>query len=795
MQLFKSILSLFILLSTASLVVGQQVYDSTNKKIIVLDTVVIKESPIIHKKDTTEYNASRFPTRDYAALSELLQLLPGIRLNNDGTLTINGQQIDRIMVDGKPFFDGSPQTALEHLPADIVKKIQMFASKNPNSMGLPLLSGQPGPKTLNILLKAGKQKGDFGKVIAGAGTDNAYTSNADLNHMNGGQQISLIEDAGNAGSDNMIDPNINGITRRINGGINYRDSRSEKTSVNGSVQASDTHNDNVQRSRFINIYTGDSSVIQNLNMHAVTNANVQSANINIDHNPDQQNIFSFQPRLSIRHSNTTTTQQGAQQNAATGDTVYTNSGNANSNNKNTIASALLQYTHRWKQPAQNLSLGVNINSNNGEHDINTYTDINMLNTVKDQHLYNNTSDKALSIAPFINYVMPVGEKNLLNVQGNYADSRDDMSYRVYSGKNLNILDTTQSNDYLSNYQTANMQFSFRRQWKMISLQAGTGIEADWLSGDNQTANTKTTRHFLNPLPAVTFTMTLAGNKSINASYTGKPVSVSVQQLQPVAATSDSLFIQEGNPDLLQPYMHSMNISYTAGNVNQFSAAFSMNATMHSIQESLTLLDHGVQVSKPVNIDGEHAMDLALNYSIPALDKKYGYTFSARASYSKVPVLSNGSRNDGRIFNVAGNLTWSYVQREGMNFSLTASPGYNTIQTEAGTDSEYFTGSFNGKCSYFHGDWSGTLMAYYVYNSSLPAGYGIKYPITISSVSYRFLQHKQAEVKLSVSDLFNQQSGIKRSITASSISDVWTKTRGRYMMCTFTYNFRKFPGKK
>ncbi|WP_343669632.1 outer membrane beta-barrel protein [Chitinophaga sp.] len=769
-------------------------------KVKMLDTIVVLESAVIVKKDTTEFNASRFPTPDYASLDALLALLPGIQLNN-GVITVNGQEVDHILIDGKPFFDGSPRMALEHLPADIIKKIQVYASKDKNNIGFPSLPGLPGNKTLNILLKDDKKKGNFGKILAGAGTSGTYTANADLNHMNGGQQLSIISKATNVTPESRISNTSNGITRQIEGGINYRDSRDDKVSINGSVQTNDMRNESTRRSHLLNIYSGDSSTVKNMNVKAISDSRISLVNATIEYKPDEQDVISIQPRVSLQQGNTSSGQDGYHQYASSKDTIYKTNGNNYSNSNNTAASSLLQYTHNWKQPGKILIASLNIAGNTNHRSVTAFTQTNTSSQINEQHQHNTNSESILGIDPSVTYTMPIRDKLMLNLQGKYSYKYDAMSYKVYSyneeGKYFDIIDTSNSNDYLSIYQTGMIQATLSRQWKLISLQAGTGVESDWLLGNNQTENKQTSRKFLNVLPEVMLGFNVGKDRNVLLSYSGKPISVDVQQLQPVSVTTDSLYITEGNPDLLQPYIHTISFSYSAitSHSGSFSASFSANSTRHSIQQSLTLKDNGVQVSKPVNLNGAQDFSLQLNYSIPAINRKSSYGFSTNNRYSKTPVISNGIRNDSRIYNLSAGFTYSYIQKDGVNFSFSTTPGYSAIQTINGTNSQYFTTSFNSTLSYFWQYWSGAFTAYYTYNNSLPSSYRTKYPTAITSITYRFLKHKQAELKFSIIDLFNQQSGVSRSITASVISDSWTQTRGRYFQGTISYNFRKFGTKK
>ena len=80
-------------------------------------------NPILVKKDTIEYNAASFKTSDNDMLEDLLKKLPGVEVNSDGTITANGETINKITIDGKTFFLDDPQLASKNLPAKIIEKV------------------------------------------------------------------------------------------------------------------------------------------------------------------------------------------------------------------------------------------------------------------------------------------------------------------------------------------------------------------------------------------------------------------------------------------------------------------------------------------------------------------------------------------------------------------------------------------------------------------------------------------------------------------------------------------------
>ena len=94
-----------------------------------IEEVKISASPVKIKKDTIEFNASAIKVRPDSKIEELLKQIPGVEISNEGKITVNGKEVDQIMINGKPFFDKDGKIALQNLPADIIKNIQFTTTK------------------------------------------------------------------------------------------------------------------------------------------------------------------------------------------------------------------------------------------------------------------------------------------------------------------------------------------------------------------------------------------------------------------------------------------------------------------------------------------------------------------------------------------------------------------------------------------------------------------------------------------------------------------------------------------
>ena len=115
---------------------------------IELDEVIIKnEAPIRIKKDTIEFNASSFKLRPDANVEALLKELPGVTIDIDKKITVNGKKVNQVLVNGKPFFDTDGKIALQNLPAELIKKVQVSEStfSTAKQMYLSIAAGKTKP--------------------------------------------------------------------------------------------------------------------------------------------------------------------------------------------------------------------------------------------------------------------------------------------------------------------------------------------------------------------------------------------------------------------------------------------------------------------------------------------------------------------------------------------------------------------------------------------------------------------------------------------------------------------------
>ena len=186
-----------------------------NRQDMVLDEVVVtaRFNPIIIRGDTIEYNTDAYRIQDSDVVEDLLRRLPGVEVNQDGTVTVGGQQITRVYVDGRQFFGDDPRVALRNLPANVVDRVQVVDRRSDQAQ-FTGIEDDNTERILNLTLRPGNRDGTFGRALAGWGADipkgvnelnHRYDANGLLAYFSGNTQVAALISSNNTNNINFTD--------------------------------------------------------------------------------------------------------------------------------------------------------------------------------------------------------------------------------------------------------------------------------------------------------------------------------------------------------------------------------------------------------------------------------------------------------------------------------------------------------------------------------------------------------------------------------------------------------------
>jgi len=644
------------------------------------EVVVTSESPVVVKNDTVQFNASGFKTKPNATVEDLLKKIPGVEVDKEGNVKAQGEDIQKVYVDGKEFFGNDPKLATKNLTADMVESIQVFDDMSDQAKFTKIDDGSRS-KTLNIKLKKDKNKGFFGRALAAYGSDDRYEANLSFNRFVGEKRISVLFNANNINKQGFSFSDIissmggfggfgggrggggggfggmqvtslrggfggfgggtsTGIIRSLSTGVNYTDLWAGKIKVSGSYFYSNSRP--VQEQSSLRRTTsklldgsGDSIAIRNSTTFSENLNQNHRFNLRMEYQIDSMNSIIYIPSLTLQHSenfsnDSTYTQvnvPGASYLLNTGKTMNTNERDGLNFGNN------LLFRHKFKKTGRTLTMGWNNTIGNSKSESVTLSanDIYKNDGTLERSIYQNrqtnqrtqTNNNVLSTS----YTEPIGLNKLVEINYAYTFNKNTSDKKTYDYNSIsdkydspNLMLT---NDFENLFLAHRFGVNFRVQEKKYNYQLGLGVQQSTLESNSYQAVTGkdslTRANYTNYFPVANFNFTPARNKNLRFRYSGRTNQPSISQLQNVLDVSDPLNLSIGNPDLEQEFTHNFNVNYNTFDVLTFkyiAANISYTATNNKIVNSIESRPGGIQFTKPVNIDGYTRVFSFLTLGLP-----------------------------------------------------------------------------------------------------------------------------------------------------------------------------------
>ncbi|MFY7965352.1 MAG: outer membrane beta-barrel protein [Chitinophagaceae bacterium] len=825
------------------------------QKVETLGEVVITQSPVIIKKDTIEYNASSFKTKPNSLAEDLLKKMPGMQVDKDGNIKAAGEQVQRVLVDGKRFFGDDPKMATKNLPSDVIDKIQVFDALSDQSTFTGFDDGNR-TKTINIITKKDKRKGWFGKGSVGLGSDGDQLlndHNVNVSNFNNGRQITITGQGNNVNKQNfsvqdflgtlgnsggnvrgfgggggrsgggmasMVQALVGsngggGIVNTWSGGLNYSDdlggTNSKRNELNGSGFYNNQRTNRTSNSYTENLTSGqpDSSIFSSQLQSSITHNKNGRFSFNIEKELDSlgTNSFIFRPNISFQN---TIKSSESSTNSTKSKTIQLTNSNARTGSENTGYNGNIDFTfrHRFKKKGRtvslNTSLGRNDNDGNGNnYSLNDYYKngtVTRIDTIDQNYIsYSSTKNYGTTLS----YTEPVGKFSQIEIAYNHNYSQTESDKKTFSyddvikGYITPVANLT--NEFRNTYKSDRGTVSYRLTKTKFNFTIGNGIQWGNLNSVNKTTGNIIIQDYINLFPTANFNYTFTKTKNLRFNYSGRTSQPSVTQLQPVLDNSDPLNIKLGNPDLKQKFTHNFRGFYTSFNIltqKVFFATVNASFVSNDIQNSVIVANNGVQITRPVNLNGTYNIVGYVNYGFPLRKPKsnlnLGLNYTRLQSQTLINDISNYSRNT----TLGTNIIWTTNLKEKWDINFTSNTTYNIARytLQPTQDADYFSQYLSVEGTYYtKSGWSFSTDFDYTYNGGRSDGFNTSIPLLNFSIAKQVFKNKAGEVKLYMFDLLNQNQSTTRNISSNYIQDLDTKVLTKYFVISFTYNLRKFKG--
>ena len=701
--------------------------------------VVVSESPIVVKNDTIQFNASGFKTLPNATVEDLLKKLPGVDVDNEGNVKAQGEAVQKVLVDGKEFFGNDPKLATKNLTADMIESVQVFDDMSDQAKFTKIDDGSRS-KTINIKLKKDRNKGIFGRALAGVGDNGRYEGNLSVNKFKGDQRISLLFNANNinkqgfsfsdiisamggfsgfgggGGGNNFGGggmqmsggsrgggnfggggSGITGLIKSLSAGLNYTDQWGSKIKFTGSYFISNSNT--IQEQSVLRQTTYGDSIVT-LNKESASNNKNQNHRFNLrfEYQIDSMNSILYTPSLTLQHSENfsddtsysrTFTPSAAEYLAVTGKNNNTNERNGFNLGNNIL------FRHKFGKTGRTVTLGFNNSLGKSESDGLTFSDneFYLPNGALYRSLIQNqvsrqkttTNNNVISTS----YTEPFGLNKLLELNYAYTNNlstsdKEVDNFNAGSGK-YDVPNLRLTNDFRNTFLAHRFGANFRVQEKKYNYQFGVGVQKATLESQSYQAFTgkdSVNRNtYTNLFPTANFNWTPSRSKNLRISYNGRTNQPSITQLQNVPDVTDTLNQKIGNPNLNQEFNHSFNIGFNTFNILTFkfvAANLSFSTTQNKIVNDIAV-QGPIQITRYANVNGYYNARSFVTLGLPFKNPKMkgsSINLTNNMGISRDVSLLKQVKFTSKTFSATQGVGVN-INKEKIDFGVKANVSYNT----------------------------------------------------------------------------------------------------------------------
>lgn len=800
------------------------------------------------KGDSLLYNAEAFKVMQGSSAEDLLAKMPGIVVEG-GSIQAQGEEVKKVLVDGKEFFDGDVNLAIKNLPSDIIAGIEVFDKKSEQAEFTGFDDGEE-IKTINIVTKGGFRQGTFGEVSAGYGTEDRYKVSGNVNFFNEDRRISLLGMSNNVNQQNFSQEDLAGVMssgasgkRRGGGrnggrggasggnasdfmvgstggvtssnglGINYVDQWGEKWKVTGSYffnQSDNLTQQQTEREYFDSSLPG--MTYSEYQESSMKNWN-HRFNMKLDYQISNRTSLQFRPTLSFQNNDSHGLLQGLNLLNGMSDNETETATLGENDAYNVGADLILR--HRFLKEGRTLSLMLSGKMSNT--DGNTYTDY--LNTLysadglsetDSYSQWKQTLNRQYTLRSNLSYTERLTDYMQLQLgyKLSYTDSENDRkTYKKSAVSDLyDQLDESLSNEYQSGYLTQAGSVGLR--YRAGKFNAMLGADAQWadLRGDMVYPQADNLSHrYFSILPSFTMRYSLDRTNSLQLRYRSKSSAPSVTSLQNVIDNSNPLFLSAGNPDLDQQLSHTANLRYLR--TTKFGHTFiaMVGATIQQdyvadstfvAKEDMELtpsvtLSKGAQFTRPVNMDGYYSLQSMLTYGFPIDFIRSNINLSLSANYANVPTIFDGIESKTRELNLIPKIIIGSNISNNLDFTASYSAGINKMfsSLDTATGSDYVTHTASAKLGWTF-FWGLTFRSTFDYIGYTGLDTGTEdYFLWNLSLGKKFLKNNAAEIRVEAFDVLKQNQAFTHSIGSNYYDYINSNVLKPYAMISFVYTIR------
>jgi hypothetical protein len=586
-------------------------------------TIVGQAAKVTLKEDTFVYNSSAYRTPEGSTIEELVKRLPGAQIADDGTITINGKQVKKILVEGKEFMTGDTKTALKNIPTSVINKIKAYDKKSDLAKVTGIDDGEE-ETVLDFGMKPGMNKGMFSNIDLSAGSKDRYSNRAMGAYFNDKNRLMIFANANNTNDKGF--PGGGGYGRFGSGkqglnaskmlGLNYNFEQKDKLQVDASVRWQHADGDVNTTSSVENFVSSKGAFSNSINQN-FSRSDSWNARMRLEWNPDSMTDIMFRPSFTYSNNDGVSKSTSGSYNAdpysyvldplskesitALSDqdlmvNTRDNSSISNTNNKNIGAS--LQYNRKFGNRGRNLTLKGEVNYGKSDSKSLSLSNVHLYQIMNSSNADSTYQTNRWNVTPTTNsgydlqftYSEPIMRATFLqfSYKFQYKYSKSDRStydfsnlgenffsglpltyggWNSYLSKLANPVESYIDNDLSRYSEYKNYIHDFELMLRIIrtkyTFNVGVMVEPQKSSymQDYKGVHVDTTRTVTNVTPTLDFRYRFSKVSNLRINYRGTTSQPSMTQLLDITDDSDPLNISKGNPGLKPSFTNNFRLFY------------------------------------------------------------------------------------------------------------------------------------------------------------------------------------------------------------------------------------------
>lgn len=774
--------------------VGEDFGDKIMQTASVDEIVVTAEYvPISFDQDTVSFNAKAFKTQVGDVVEDLLKKIPGIEVDKAGNIKALGEDVTKILVDGKEFFGNDLKVVTKNLPAKSIAKVQVYDRKSDEAEFMGIDDGVRD-RTINLMLNEENRTGYFGNGDAGGGSGNHYTAQGRLYRFSSKIQGALLGMTNNVNQFNFTGRNlgqfgreITGLNTTLAGGLNmsYNKSRFNRYFMSYLFNSTQTIlEQDTKSTRYLSVGSYD----QNEDLDRDERDTPHKTNFGVRHRFNENHNLIVNGDMNISSNNSadkvlTDTQQNS---------VPANYLDNSSNTESSLSNLRLNIVDILKLRGSKTQLKTNLNiSYNKNTSGSDWTDITTIYnplSVTTSELYqdNNTDNLSLSVNPTL--VLKIRPLWYLNANARIGSNTNNLSrtHGIVLGTNTAI--DSLSGDFGTTESFINPSLSLQRNTERVQLNIIFGTSFIQFDKVLDSGSSGATDYFYF-LPGFFYTNRYEKGRRIHLRYNSSANMPSLTQLLPIMNTVNQFAVYEGNADLTPEVRHNVSLMWSVFDQFSFTTLFTrlrVGYTKDRISTSQTIDAQFTNTIKPVNVPYYYSASSNIYFSTPV--RALGIQINARnnESWSKGISVINSEDNIQNSITHTLDLNIENRKQDKFEIRVGGSISMTDVKSSITADNVYYNTSYYTDLRFTPNEqWSFETEASIVNYSAQSFDEAVEIPIIDASIDYNFSGGSKSTITIKALDLLNKNIGFRRTSSDNYLMERQWNTLGRYVMLIYT----------